>query len=42
MKEFFDAGIVDAQQIIDINGNLKSYNEIATEYDSIPNNRSFI
>ena len=37
-----DAGIVNAQQIVDINGNFKLYNEIATEYDLIPNNRSFI
>ena len=42
IKEFSDAGIVDAQQIVDINGNFKSYDEIATEYDLIPNNRSFI
>ena len=42
MKEFSDAGIVDAQQIVDINGNFKSYDEIATEYDLISNNRSFI
>ena len=42
IKEFSDAGIVDAQQIVDINGNFKSYHEIATEYNLIPNNRSFI
>ena len=42
MKEFSDAGIVDAQQIVDINGNFKSYDEIATECNLIPNNRSFI
>ena len=42
IKEFSDVGIVDAQQIVDINGNFKSYDEIATEYDLIPNNRSFI
>ena len=42
VKEFSDAGIVDAQQIVHINGNFKSYDEIATEYDLIPNNRSFI
>ena len=42
IKEFSDAGIVDAQQIVDSNGNFKSYDEIATEYDLIPNNRSFI
>ena len=41
-KEFSDAGIVDAQQIVHINGNFKSYDEIATEYNLIPNNRSFI
>ena len=42
IKEFSDAGIVDAQQIVDINGNFKSYDEIASEYDLIPNNRSLI
>ena len=42
IKEFSDAGIVDAQQIVVINGNFKSYDEIATEDDLIPNNRSFI
>ena len=42
IEEFSDAGIVDAPQIVDINGNFKSYDEIATEYDLIPNNRSFI
>ena len=42
IKEFSDAGIVDAQQIVDINGNFKLYDEIAAEYDLIPNNRSFI
>ena len=42
IKEFSDAGIVDAQQIVDINGNFKPYDEIATEYNLIPNNRSFI
>ena len=41
-SEFSDAGIVDAQQIVDINGNFKSYDEIATEYDLIPINCSFI
>ena len=42
IREFSDAGIVDAQQIVDINGNFKSCDEIETEYDLIPNNRSFI
>ena len=42
IKKFSDAGIVDAQQIVDINGNFKSYDEIATEYILIPNNRGFI
>ena len=42
IKEFSDAGIVDAQQIVDINGNFKSFNEIATEYNLIPYNCSFI
>ena len=41
-KEFSDAGIVNAQQIVDINGNFKSLDEIATEYDLILNNRIFI
>ena len=40
IKEFLD--IVDAQQIVDINGNFKAYNENATEYDLIPNNCSFV
>ena len=43
VKEFSDVGIVDVLQIvIDINGNFKSYDEIPTEYDLIPNNRSFV
>ena len=42
IKEFSDAGIVDSQQIDDINSNFISYDEIATEYDLISNNRSFI
>ena len=42
IKEFSDAGIVDAQQNVDVNGNFKSCDEIATEYDLIPNNCSFI
>ena len=42
IKELSDAGIEDAQQIVDINGNFKSYDKIATEYDFIPNNCSFI
>ena len=42
IKEFCDAGIVDAQQIVNINDNFKSCDEIATEYDISPNNRSFI
>ena len=41
-KEFSDASIVDDQQIVDINGNFKSYDEIATEYNLISNNCSFI
>ena len=42
INEFSDAGIADAQQIVDINGNFKSYDEIATKYDLTSNNRSFI
>ena len=42
IKEFSNAVFLDAQQIVNINGNLKSYNEIATEYDLIPSNGSFI
>ena len=34
--------MADAQQIVDINGSFKLYDKIATEYDLIPNNRSFI
>ena len=41
-SEFSDAGIVNDQQIMDINGDFKSYDEIATEYDLIPNNCSSI
>ena len=42
IKELPDPGIEVAQQIVDSNGNFKSYDEIATEYDLIANNRSFI
>ena len=42
IKEFSNAGIITAQQIVDIKGNVISYDEIATEYDLIPNNCSFI
>ena len=42
MKKILDAVIVDAQYVVDINSNFKSYDEIATEYNLIPNNRSFI
>ena len=35
IKEFADAKIIDARLIVDINSNLKSYDEIETEYNSI-------
>ena len=41
-KEFSNSSIVDAQKIVDVNGNFESCDEIATEYDLIRNNRSFI
>ena len=41
-KEFSDAGIVDGKQLVDRDGNFKSYDDIAIEYHLRPNNQSFI
>jgi len=41
-KEFSDAGIIDAQQLVDSNGNFRSYNNIAAAYKLTSNNESLI
>jgi len=41
-KEFSDAGIIDAEQLVDSNGNFLSYDYIASAYKLTPNNESFI
>ena len=41
-EEFANAGIVDAKQLVDSNGNFKSYDNLAIEYNLNPNNASFI
>jgi len=41
-KEFFDAGIVDALQLVDANGNYRSYDDVASTFNLSANNESFI
>ena len=42
IEEFLNAGIVDAQQLVDANGNFRQYDDIAVEHNLTPNNESFI
>ena len=41
-KEFSDAGILDARQLIGPNGTYKTYDDVAVEYNLLPNNQSFV
>ena len=41
IKQFFRAGIFDFQQLLDSDGNIKSYNELSIDFDLTPNRHSF-
>jgi len=41
-KEFSNSGIVDARQLVDANGNFRSYDDIAAACNLTSNNESFI
>ena len=42
MKEFFNAKIFDFQQLLDLDGNVKSYDDLSIDFGLTPNNCSFI
>ena len=42
IKEFPDAGVLDARQLIGPNGIYKTYDDVAAEYHLFPNNQSFV
>ena len=42
IKEFFNAGIFDFQQLLDSDGNMKSYDTLSANFGPTPNNYSFI
>ena len=42
IKEFSDAGILDARHLIGPNGIYKTYDNVAIEYNLLPNNQSFV
>ena len=41
-KEFSDAGILDARQLIGPNGIYKTYDKVAIEFNLLPNNQNFV
>ena len=41
-KEFFDAEILDARQLIGPNGIYKTYDNVAVKYNLLPDNQSFV
>jgi len=42
VKEFAQTRIIDAHQLVDSNGSFKVYDDLAVEFNLIPNNRSFV
>ena len=42
IKEFPDAVILDARQLIDPNDNHKTYDNVAIEYNLLPDNQSSV
>ena len=42
IEEFFNAGIFDFQQLLDSDGNIKSYEDLLIDFELTPNNYSLI
>ena len=42
IEEFFNAGIFDFEQLLDSDGNMKSYDTLSADFGLTPNNYSFI